>query len=295
MRCPFAIWEPVVNESPLAIQHVGCVIHVTAGESNPWSWFNQSVSQASSHFFIGNGQGAVPDGQLYEFVDCDQTAWAEVAGNASYVSVETEGQPTEALTNNQILTFARLLAWLHLNYGIPLLVVDTPGQAGLITHGDGGVAWGDHIDCPGPLRSPQRGAICYIAALSLKPTPTPQEAVNMQAYDPVTGGVWTLGADGHIEGQPEGTGGPPWLGSLQNNRFGWQQQGPIAGFTARKTPSGIGYDVAVGPLAQPNPDGTWYNHYTFPRSGALKLVAATAEEDMAVMLTAREEAKAPAA
>lgn len=170
MRCPFATWEPVGNYTNTAIAHVGVVIHVTASESNPWGWFNNPTSQASSHFFIGNGQGGVPDGALFQYVDTDLKAWAEAAGNTSYISVETEGEPTEPLTAAQIATFAKLYTWCHTNYGIPYVITDTPGQAGFITHGDGGTAWGGHLDCPGPLRTPQRQAILSAAQ---PPTPIP--------------------------------------------------------------------------------------------------------------------------
>lgn len=184
MRCPFATWEPVGNYTATTIGHLGVVIHVTASENNPWGWFNNPTSQASSHFFIGNGQGGVVDGALYQYVDTDLKAWAEAAGNTSYVSVETEGEPTEVLTPAQIATFAKLYTWLHAQYGIPYVITDTPGQRGFITHGDGGVAWGNHPDCPGPLRGPQRQAI--LTAAQPKPTPTPTPSKEYEIMDSTT-------------------------------------------------------------------------------------------------------------
>ena len=99
----------------------------------------------------------------------------------------------------------------------------------------------------------------------LTPPPPPLTGgQNMQAIDPVTGGIWTLGSDGHVEAE----GGAPYLGGLQGDRFGWQAVGPIAGFSARKDGNGeMGYDVAVA-TSKPNPDGTWFDHYTFPRNGS---------------------------
>lgn len=171
--CPFARQEPSPNHGGAVSGHAGCVIHVTAGESDPSGWFDNPTSQVSAHFGIGNGQGGFVDGELAQYVDTDFQSWAEMAGNATYVSVETEGEPTEALTTAQIQTFARLYAWLHAEYGFPFLVVDVPGEAGLITHGDGGAAWGGHTDCPGPLRTPQRAEIVYLAALAANPAPPP--------------------------------------------------------------------------------------------------------------------------
>lgn len=99
-----------------------------------------------------------------------------------------------------------------------------------------------------------------------------------QCEDPTTGGVWTIGADGHVEAE----GGAPYLGGLQGNRWSWSAGGPISGFSARRDGKGqIGYDVAIA-LSKPNADGTWFNHYTFPRDASLKVVL-NPEADLAAL------------
>lgn len=107
----------------------------------------------------------------------------------------------------------------------------------------------------------------------------PLKEVNMQCEDPITGGIWTIGADGHVEAE----GGAPFLGGLIGNRFNWSSIGSIAGFSARKDGKGeIGYDVAIV-LAKANADGTWFDHYTFPRDGSLRTVLEDDEADLAAM------------
>jgi hypothetical protein len=111
----------------------------------------------------------------------------------------------------------------------------------------------------------------YLPGIDPPPVPPPsKETVNMQATDPTTGGVWTLGADGHVEAQPGETGTPPYLGGL-NNHPQWHAEtaGPIAGFSARQDASGWGYDIAIA-LSAAKATGSWFAHYFFPRSGADK-------------------------
>jgi hypothetical protein len=180
---PGAVQRPVSAHGGPTGAILGVVIHVTAGEGDPYNEFANPANQVSSHFGIGNGQGGMGDGLIEQYVDTAFMAWAEVNGNANYISVETEGEPTDPLTNNQILAFAAIMVWAHRTYGVPLVSVDTPGQLGLITHGDGGVGWGNHPGCPGPIRSQQRAAILYIADLVVNPPePSPTEEEDMPLY-----------------------------------------------------------------------------------------------------------------
>lgn len=147
MLCPFAIQKSSPNHGGPIGTIIGVVEHVTAGESDPWGTFANPANQVSSHFGIGNGQGGMADGLIEQYVDTSLTAWAEAAGNAHYISVETEGVPSEALTPAQVTAFGKVYAWVHQVHGVPLVITDTPGQPGLITHGDGGAAWGGHTGC----------------------------------------------------------------------------------------------------------------------------------------------------
>lgn len=169
--CPFATQKPVSAHGGPIGTILGVVIHVTAGEGDPFNEFANPANQVSSHFGIGNGQGGMADGALEQYVDTGNESWAQMAGNSSYISVETEGEPTDPLTPAQVATFGRLMAWLAQTHGVELVITDTPGARGFLTHGDGGAAWGNHLDCPGPQRSAQRAAILAAA----QPTTTPTE------------------------------------------------------------------------------------------------------------------------
>lgn len=196
MLCPFAAKRLVPNHGGPIGTIIGVVIHVTAGESDPFGTFANPLSQVSSHFGIGNGQGGMADGLIEQYVDTSLTAWAEAAGNAHYVSVETEGEPNEALTPAQVAAFGRLYAWLHEVHGVPFVITDTPGEAGFITHGDGGVPWGNHPGCPGELRKAQRATILEVA----QPTPTTEREDTMTAVVMPNGDIKVYAASpaGHL-------------------------------------------------------------------------------------------------
>lgn len=255
MLCPFATQRPVSAHGGSMATHLGVVIHVTAGEGDPFNEFANPANQVSSHFGIGNGQGGMLDGSLEQYVDTDLDSWAQAAGNGSYVSVETEGEPTELLTPAQVATFGRLMAWLHQVHGVLLSITDTPGAPGFITHGDGGASWGGHEGCPGPLRSAQRQAI--IAAAGTVPTPTPQEDDDMGfiATDPESGKVIATDPDGNFYADPG-------IGDIVITTLGQHPQ-----WRAGNAESG-GQNPCVGVTPWKDPGGRWgYAFITKPAGG----------------------------
>lgn len=188
-RCPFATWVgPSPNQGGTVNRPArGLVLHVAESPSaaGTISWFNNPKAQASAHFTVDI------DGTLYQQVGCSAKAWAEAAGNADWYSVETVGYHTSPLTQPQIDTLARLLAWLSAQDGFPIEATDDPVNGhGFICHGDGGAAWGGHTDCPGPQRTAQRAQIIAAAAQHLD---TAQKgnalAFNTKAVYLVPGGV----------------------------------------------------------------------------------------------------------
>jgi hypothetical protein len=199
MICPFAVQKPVsAHGGPIAAV-LGVVEHVTAGEGDPYNEFANPANQVSSHFGIGNGQGGMADGLIEQYVDTAFDSWAQSAGNSTYLSVETEGVPGDPLTPAQVASFGRIMAWAAQNYGVPLVVTDTPGQRGLIGHGDGGQAWGGHLGCPGPARLAQRPAILNAAgAVPVPPPVTNSEVPHMMDRTPDGGGYWQLKPDGSV-------------------------------------------------------------------------------------------------
>jgi hypothetical protein len=144
-----ARWRgPIPNDTRAAMIRpiLGLVLHVEQGsETGTDGWFHNPGAHASAHF------GNPLSGGLDQWVDTDDKAWAEIAGNPRWVSVEHEGYTNEAPapTKSQLENDAQLLAWLHLTEGVPLQITDDPTKPGLGWHGMGGAAWGGHENCPG--------------------------------------------------------------------------------------------------------------------------------------------------
>jgi N-acetyl-anhydromuramyl-L-alanine amidase AmpD len=144
-RFPKAHWAgPIPNESHGRIQLpiLGLILHVEEGtEAGTNSWFHNPKAEASAHF------GNPTKGPLDQWVDTHDEAWAEMAGNSRWVSVEHEG--TGAISHNQIENDAQLFAWLHRTENCRLVITNRTSRGGLGWHGMGGAAWGGHRACPG--------------------------------------------------------------------------------------------------------------------------------------------------
>lgn len=162
-RCPDARWEPVGNHSGPMSAHDGLILHVAEAHQDVHDWFNNPSSQASSTFWVGE------NGELVQYVDADEDAWAQAGGNPTYNSVETAGYSTSGLTKQQIKSLATLYAWGHRTYGWPLQLAEKPGDKGFGWHGMGGTAWGGHFSCPGDKRKAQRKQILRAAQSLLAP------------------------------------------------------------------------------------------------------------------------------
>ena len=166
---------------------VGVVLHVMEGTLNGSdAWFHNPSAQASSHFGTGK------DGRIFQWVDTADKAWAQAAGNPSYISIENEGRSGEALTDAQLKAAASIMAWAHRTHGVPLQPADSPGAAGLGWHGMGGQAWGGHVSCPGDPIKNQRAAILAAAAGAPVPSPTPPPPVEEREkpmFDPAIAAV----------------------------------------------------------------------------------------------------------
>lgn len=153
---PGAIWiGPTPNKYVDGERTVhGLVLHIQEGtEAGSEAWFTNPVAQASAHFLNPK------TGQLKQLVDTKDAAWAEMAGNRYWISIENEGMSGDSLTPSQLENAAQLFAWIHTTYGIPLASTDDPNGQGLCWHGAGGDAWGGHTSCPGDPIKAQRPAI----------------------------------------------------------------------------------------------------------------------------------------
>jgi N-acetyl-anhydromuramyl-L-alanine amidase AmpD len=159
----------------------GLVVHIMDGTfEGSKSWFNNSESQASSHF------GTNREGYAEQWVDTKDKAWTQAAGNSSWISVENEGNGGDELADGQLSRVAEILAWLHRVYAVPIQTANSPGERGLGWHGMGGSAWGNHPDCPGDRVRAQFPEILRRAAEMAgekpKPTPPPVPSLKRELY-----------------------------------------------------------------------------------------------------------------
>lgn len=155
-----AEWKPISgNHYKEAMQnHLGLVLHVQDGNGGLFGWFSNPSAEVSANFWTGK------NGEFEQYVDTDNSvAWAQMGGNSTYNSIETEGLPNEPLTLLQILNIASLYRWGHKKYSWPYKVANKPGERGFGWHGMGGASWGSHFDCPGDLRKSKRPTILKIA------------------------------------------------------------------------------------------------------------------------------------
>jgi hypothetical protein len=146
------------------LAHYGAVLHVNQSNGNLFNWFNGDHN-VSAHFEV------YKNGAVEQYLDTAESSWCQMDGNGTYISIETEGYDHEPLTNAQMLSLAKLYAWLHKTHGMPFELADKPGQRGFGWHGMGGVAWGNHPGCPGTLRKAQRAKILTMAQALANPRP----------------------------------------------------------------------------------------------------------------------------
>ncbi|HEU5387603.1 MAG TPA: hypothetical protein VFV73_17020 [Streptosporangiaceae bacterium] len=137
----------------------GVVQHTEDGfEGGTFATFMDPGSQVSAFFSVSEAG----DAHQYLPVGRGFVAWAQVAGNPGWYSIECEDKRRSGtpLTDAQLTVFAQIYSALAERDGFGYAVTDdTSGGRGLITHGDGGNAWGGHPDCPGPVRRAQRPEI----------------------------------------------------------------------------------------------------------------------------------------
>ena len=230
-RCPFATWVGTPNETPGGmVAYDGLILHRTTGSfAGAESWMQNPSAQVSAHFEIDHQTG-----ELVELVDTADKAWAEANGNPRNISLEISGAVTDPVAPVAVTKIGQLLAWCHTTHGIALRVNDdpTPGVGGLGWHGMGGVAWGNHPDCPGDIVKNLRQTIVNDALADLQAPPVQQAGVPcVGTWDCPSGGYWQVGSDGGVFSY----GGAPFHGSLGGKPLA----APIAGMIV--DPKGRGY------------------------------------------------------
>jgi hypothetical protein len=173
-RYPKATFDPTPNMTRRGLRRPikGVVLHIAQGSyEGTIAWLKNPQSGASSHFVNAK------DGRLTQLVDTADMAWAQMAGNGEWVSIEHEGMSGEALTPQQYENDAEIYAWLVRDEAIPLQITNDVNVLGLGYHAMGGSAWGGHPDCPGPPIIDIRQSIIARAHQLVYPVPPqpPQE------------------------------------------------------------------------------------------------------------------------
>lgn len=168
-----AVWAgpPDSNFSGPMSEFRGLVWHIAEGSySGTIAWQKNSIADVSSHFVIGFNPG-----EIAQMLDTTTTAWTQAAGNGHWVSVEFAGFATGQLNAVQFEAAAQLYAWLVQVHGVPVQLADTPSGRGLGWHGMGGIAWGNHPNCPGPANVALRPSNLVRVAQILGQGPSPEE------------------------------------------------------------------------------------------------------------------------
>ena len=141
----------------------GLVQHTEDGfEAGTVATFMDPAAQVSA-FFAVSELGAIDQ---FLPVGHGFVAWAEGDGNPDWRSCEAEDKTKTGtpMPPAQIAGVAQVLEACSEYDGFPLQITDDPVNGhGLITHGDGGVSWGDHPLCPGDVRKAQRPQIIALA------------------------------------------------------------------------------------------------------------------------------------
>jgi hypothetical protein len=154
--------SPNYFHSGFAAKARGLVQHTEQGfRQGTVERFLNPESQVSAFFSVGE------DGAAHQYVPVGHgyVAWAQQDGNASWRSCECEDETntSKPMSPAQLTTFAQILEACATYDEFPLQITDVVTGTGLITHGDGGVAWGDHPLCPGSVRKAQRPQIIALA------------------------------------------------------------------------------------------------------------------------------------
>lgn len=119
---PWANHRPVCNYTNQTRSRTdGVVLHVTAAPhaASQFGWFNTPQSGVSAHYHVA------ADGMLEQYVDADLTAWAQCAGDARLISIETQGGASGRWTAPQAATLARLISELAAHYNFPISAMNS--------------------------------------------------------------------------------------------------------------------------------------------------------------------------
>jgi hypothetical protein len=155
---PGAAWRPVpvAATRPKRTKGRGVCLHVAVTEATSlFGYF--STADVDAHFYVAR------NGAIEQYVDTELEAYAQLDGNATLISVETQGGVTnpesEPWTAEQVAALARICRWAHDIEGVPLqLMPDSrPTSRGIGWHRLGVNPW---VVSGGELWSSSYGKTC---------------------------------------------------------------------------------------------------------------------------------------
>jgi len=123
------------------------VVHIMVGYmAGTDTVFRNPNSEASAHF------GVSRSGNVWQWVDTDDTAWHAFDANTYSIGVEHAGFPSEPLTDLQIKASGRLYAWAHQQYPDIDLWINKRVQGSGISYHEAYPQWNlDGHSCPGHI------------------------------------------------------------------------------------------------------------------------------------------------
>jgi hypothetical protein len=163
-------------------------MHQQVGYGSLHGYFS-GPAEVSAHFWVAK------TGAVEQYADTQVQTWHARNLNDTYVGVECEGYPEEALTEGQLDGFAALMREGHDVHGWPLVLCERDGQAGLGYHRMPG--FDSSTQCPSALRLAQRQTILDRAGAA-RPAPAPDFGGNMIASTSTGNGYWTTTRDGAV-------------------------------------------------------------------------------------------------
>lgn len=191
----------------------GVVLHSTGSRTatSQHGWFSNPKARASSHRHVAD------DGTVERYVPDHLIAWANGAGNARMLAIETQGDGTTGWTPAQVESIAQCIAEWHREFGFPLRLMTSSkktergigwhrlgvppsrwvsGIGWLVT---GGERWSSDVGkvCPGDKRIAQMPDVLARAkAIVGDKTPTPSKVPAKKPVKAPTVVVLTIGSSG---------------------------------------------------------------------------------------------------
>lgn len=192
MWYPGAIRKEIKKfRTPIRTQSRAFVLHVAVSEADSLYGFF-SGAQVASHFYVRK------DGTVEQYVNTRYQAPANLYGNATCISAESEGgvrnANSEPWTDAQVKALAQLSKWLNETHGIPLQVMPNsrPESRGIGYHRlgvnpyrvSGGELWSSAYGkiCPGQGKINQVDNIVAMAKGTSVPRPPVQPSQPAKNY-----------------------------------------------------------------------------------------------------------------